>query len=74
MKVKVRVLKMYFDKDTGKLKEADKVYEYEEARANELIEKGFCKLEEEPKPEIVEEEPEVIEEPKQKAKTKKKKK
>ncbi len=67
MKVKVRVIKIFIDKDTKKLMEVkdgityDEAPEYEEERAKELVKKGFVEILEEPK----------VEEAKPKAKKKK---
>lgn len=72
MKVKVRVIKIFIDKDTKKFMEVkdgityDEAPEYEEERAKELVKKGFVEILEEPKVE----EPKV-EEAKPKAKKKK---
>ena len=71
MKVKVKVIKIFIDKDTKKFMEIkdgmtyDEAPEYEEERAKELVKKGFVEILEKPK-----EEPKV-EEAKPKAKKKK---
>lgn len=74
MKVKVRVIKIFIDKHTKKLMEVsdgisyDEAPEYEEERAQELVEKGFVEIWHKEEPKEIEEEPKKEEKPKAKKK------
>lgn len=67
--MKVKVTRAFIDKNTGKFMGVtdpetpyDKVPEYDDERANDLIKKGF--VIKWPKPEVKEEKPEETEQPK----------